>query len=277
MTVLADTLDIQRNTAAGIDFLRRHGNGAQPLVLLHGVGSNAESFVPLMSTLPPAMDIIAWDAPGYGRSMAPATSAPTPRDYADALAALLDALDFPRIVLAGHSLGCLFAAGFAAHYPARVSALTLMSPALGYKVVPGAALPSNVQGRIDDLQQLGPAKFAATRAPRLVSEPQSKPDIVAAVEKAMAAVHPGGYAQAVHALGTGDLLANAAQISAPTLVAVGINDVVTPPANARTLHDALKNPAGFHAIAGAGHALPQEQPKTVAGIMTKFIAEHANG
>ncbi len=277
MTVHADIARATPGYAAGISFLRRPGRGhGLPLVLLHGIGSNAGSYKGLMAALPPALDVIAWNAPGYATSQPLAAASPAPRDYAAALARLLDALGITRIVLAGHSLGCLFAASFAATYPARVAELALLSPALGYKVAPGAALPPAVQARIDEINEMGPEAFAAKRAARLVYEPERKPQVLVGVRDAMAAVNPAGYAQAVRALGAGDLLADAARIDAPTLVAVGAQDVITPPANARAAYDALTHGAGYHEIPHAGHALPQEDPVAVADLLNELI-EHGHG
>lgn len=277
MTVQAD---IERSTsgmAAGIDYLRRDGsNLAAPVVMLHGVGSNAQSFARLMAALPRSVDCIAWNAPGYGRSRALAPTAPHPCDYANALLRFLDALALSRIVLLGHSLGCLFAASFAAAHSDRVAALVLLSPALGYRVAPGAKLPPGAQARIDDIEALGPKAFAAKRAARLVHDPDHNPKVVAAVERAMAAVHPAGYVQAVRALGAGDLLADAALIDVPALVAVGAEDIITPPERAQAAHAALRHAVDFHTIAAAGHALPQEQPERIADLLVRFIAEHAH-
>ena len=189
--------------------------------------------------------MIAWNAPGYGASQPLALASPTPRDYAAALATLLDALELQRVVLCGHSLGALFAASFAARYPARVAALALLSPALGYRVAPGSPLPDAVQGRIDEIESLGPQTFAKKRAARLIYAPERKPQVLTAVEQAMAAVHPQGYVQAVRALGAGDLLADATMVTAPTSVGVGAEDVVTPPANARTAFAACRAASPF--------------------------------
>jgi pimeloyl-ACP methyl ester carboxylesterase len=258
----------------GIELLQRPGSGhGLPLVLLHGVGSRAQSFEPMMRVLPASVHAIAWNAPGYGASQPLATPVPNPADYAAALLRLLDTLGLARIVLSGHSLGCLFAASFAARHPSRVAALALMSPTLGYRVAPGAFLPPTVQSRIDDLNALGPNTFAARRAVRLVFEPERKPQVLAGVQQGMAALNPGGYAQAVQALGAGDLLADIAGITAPTLVAVGTEDVVTPPANARTAYAALVHKAGYHEIADAGHALPQEQPVAVADLLVPLVEQ----
>ena len=257
---------------AGIFALRRPGTSL-PLVLLHGIGSDAESWVRMMSALPPAIDVIAWNAPGYESSAALANTSPTPDDYADSLAALLDALGLPRVVLAGHSLGTLFAARFALMFPQRVAALALLSPAFGYGIAPGEPLPAGVQGRVDDLVRLGPTEFAATQAAKLVFHPDDKPEILAGVRRGMGAVRMPGYGQAVRALGAGTLLADVAQIAAPTLVAVGAEDVVTPPANAQATYDAAPNKRSFTLVPGAGHALPQEDPAVVAQLLGALVME----
>ena len=272
MNDLIDIAALKPARCAGVDYLER-GQGSQgmPLVLLHGIGSHARSFEPLMIALPESVRMIAWNAPGYGASQPLPMATPHPRDYADALLRLLDGLGLDRIVLVGHSLGCLFAASFAAHHAPRVSALMLMSPALGYHVPSGGVLPPAVQARIDDLAALGPASFAAKRAARLVFEPARKPAVIAGVQQAMAALNLAGYAQAVHALGAGNLLADAASIAAPTLVATGTEDVVTPPDNARATYAALSNRIGYHEIPDAGHALAQENPLAMANLVLQLI------
>ena len=254
-------------TVAGITLHRNLGEGT-PLVLLHGIGSNAESWAPLMAALPPSLDVIAWDAPGYGASAPVGPASPTPTDYADALARVLDTLGHDRIRLMGHSLGCLFAGRIAARHPGRVEKLALLSPALGYGVASGP-LPPNVQARIDDLAALGPQDFAARRAARLVHDPENRPAVVEGVRRSMAAVNPAGYAQAVHALGAGDLLGDAPRLIMPTLVATGLEDVVTPPDNARRLHAILPDPIRLAEFPVAGHAMPQEFPRELAALLAE--------
>jgi pimeloyl-ACP methyl ester carboxylesterase len=263
---------MKRGIARGISYLRRPGSTTHKLVLLHGIGSNAASFAALLTALPETIDAIAWDAPGYAQSTPLDVATPSPRDYADTLAKFLDALDLSSVALAGHSLGALFAASFARYYPDRVSALALISPALGYGVAPGAALPDGVQSRIDEIRELGPAAFAKKRAARLVGDPQARPEIVAAVQEAMGSVNPAGYVQAVHALGAGQLLLDAATVTVPSLVAVGALDQITPPKNARSAYATLANAVGYHEIPGAGHALPQEEPAALAHVLAKIVA-----
>lgn len=272
MTVAADIARPVQGTAAGISFLRRDGNGQSlPMVLLHGIGSNAGSFEPLMAALLPSSTVLAWNAPGYAASAPLTMDAPAPRDYAMALKQFLDALGLAQVILAGHSLGALFAASFAALEPSRVAKLALLSPALGYRVAPGMPLPLAVQARIDEIESLGPQAFAEKRAARLIHDAEHKPQVLAQVRAAMAAVNKAGYAQAVRALGAGDLIADLRRIPAPTLIAVGAEDVITPPANAHLAFTALANPANYFEVPGAGHALPQENPAAVARLLAQLI------
>jgi pimeloyl-ACP methyl ester carboxylesterase len=60
---------IQRLVVDGIEIVRREGRTADaPIVLLHGIGSNAGSFEPLMACLDQNRTVVAWNCPGYGRS-----------------------------------------------------------------------------------------------------------------------------------------------------------------------------------------------------------------
>jgi pimeloyl-ACP methyl ester carboxylesterase len=241
-------------------------------MLLHGIGSNARSWVPLVEALPAGLDVWAWDAPGYGDSAPVVPASPGPEDYASALERVLDALGLARVLLAGHSLGCLFAARFAAMNFGRVERLALLSPALGYGVTAGP-LPPSVQARIDDLEALGPEQFAARRAARLVHDAENRPATLEGVRRSMAAVNPAGYAQAARALGAGDLLADAARLRMPVLVATGLEDVVTPPENARRLFAALSAGIRLAELRGAGHAMPQEVPGELASVLGEaFLA-----
>lgn len=246
---------------AGVSLTHQPGEGV-PLMLLHGVGSDALSWA---AAIPAGRAAYAWNAPGYGASEALPDPSPMPADYAARLLAVLDALGLARVALVGHSLGALFAGAFAARHPERLAALAFLSPALGYRVPPGAALPPGVQARIDDLTTLGPAAFAEKRAARLLFRPEGA--ALESVRRGMAAVNPGGYAQAVRALGAGDLLADATKIRLPALVATGAEDVVTPPENARALHAALPAPGPLTIIPGCGHATAQEAPAATMALL----------
>jgi pimeloyl-ACP methyl ester carboxylesterase len=266
-------------SAAGLSYLAGEAGGSLPVVLLHGIGSNAQSFAPLMQALDGRHATLAWNAPGYGASQPLAIEWPDASDYAAALNRLLVQLDITRCVLVGHSLGCLIAARFALVSPPRVAALALISPALGHGAEKGAPLPQSVARRIEELDRLGSATFAATRAPNLVADPSARDDVVKAVERAMADVRRPGYDQAARLLAVSRILDDAAKLDVPTTVMVGTQDRITPPANVRRVFDALpqrSHPHAYREIPDAGHAVCQEQPGEIARVITEIVQHKAS-
>jgi pimeloyl-ACP methyl ester carboxylesterase len=270
---------VERHVVDGIEIIRR-GDPAKtvPIVLLHGIGSNAASFEPIMACLDRSRAVIAWDCPGYGRSAPLAVEWPLATGYSDALVRLLDRLAVHRAVVIGHSLGAIIAARFAATNSTRTAAVALISPAVGYRVTPGAPMPDGVRARVDELGRLGPKDFAASRARGLVHEPDRKPEVTGRVEAAMAAVRLPGYTQAARMLASAWIFDDVATLQAPTLVMCGAHDRVTPPeqtgrvAHAVPPHVRVENDAIL--IADAGHAVPQERPQDVAERISGLINAH---
>ncbi len=265
----------ERCQSDGISFVRAGSfGGVRPLVMLHGIGSNAESYRALMLKIGEERPVVAWDAPGYAGSVPLNGDWPSADDYAAALAGLLDRLGLERIDLMGHSLGALVAGRFAAIHGERVGRLVLASPALGYGTQPGGPLSPAAEGRLKGLLAEGAERFAASRGPRLLFR-RHDASLAAGIVKAMSEVKLPGYAQASRMLSCGDLIADSARISMRTLVLVGGEDEVTPPANCRRLYDALtaaRPDLGhrFEIVPDAGHALPQERPEAVAEIVAGF-------
>lgn len=273
--------EVQEKASGGITYLEREGSGPA-LVFLHGIGSNASSFMPLLDLLASDLRIIVWNAPGYGGSRPLTENWPDVGNYADALVGLLDRLHISSATIVGHSLGTLIGAAFAANFPEKVDRLILASCACGYRIPQGSKLPANVGNRIEELELQGSAAFAAQRAPRLVFEPRLNPQIVTRVQEAMSQVERGSYAQAVRMLASGDLPALMTRVRAETGFIIGINDRVTP--EQQTLDAALawgkatgKRPKIIR-INQAGHAVylqkPQDFIEALAALSTdKTIAE----
>jgi pimeloyl-ACP methyl ester carboxylesterase len=131
-----------------------------------------------------------------------------------------------------------------------------------------------VAARIEELDRLGAEKFAAKRARSLLADPSARPDVLRAVERAMAAVRRPGYDQAARLLAGGRLLDDAAKIAVPAAVITASDDRVTPIENGHFVFTALESSAprrAFRVIANAGHAVCQEQPADVARAIAEFV------
>ena len=241
-----------------------------PLVLLHGIGSGAASWVQQLETLGAARRVLAWDAPGYGESTPVAAGSPLASDYADVLRAWLDALDVERCVLVGHSLGAIVAGAFAAANAARVAGLLLISPAGGY----GAASPdvraSKRDARLAMLADLGPAGLAEKRSANMLSA-HAGDAARAWVRWNMARIVPAGYAQATHLLANADLATDLAAFDGRVAVAVGEQDSITPPAACERLANAARTP--LRIVPRAGHAGYVEAPAAYDALIGAFCLD----
>ena len=246
--------------------------GAAPsLVLLHGISSDAASWLHAVQALPPQQHVIAWDAPGYGRSTPLASPIPTAADYAGRLHALLQAMDVRRCVLVGHSLGALMACAYAARAEAMdVRRLVLISPARGYGAEPAEAARVRRE-RTEALARKGVPGIAGQIDQRLLSA-HATPAARQWVRAAAARLDPQGYLQAVEMLCRSVL----APVPAALSVEVQCGDAggVTPPAACEQVARAFG--ASFSTLAGCGHANPVQHPEADAALLQRAASDTPN-
>ncbi len=116
-----------------IHLLERGPADGPALVCLHGNVSSSRFFAEAMAALPGDIRIIAPDLRGFGDSeLAPVDATRGLRDFADDVAALLDALGIAHAHLLGWSVGGGVALQVAIDQPARVAGLILESPIAPY-------------------------------------------------------------------------------------------------------------------------------------------------
>jgi len=97
----------------------------RPVVLLHGVASNARIWLPVAPLLAPRFRVLAVDQRGHGQSDKPASGYDFPSVVRDVLE-FVDALGLERPVIAGHSWGGNVALELAARHPDRLAGLVLV-------------------------------------------------------------------------------------------------------------------------------------------------------
>jgi pimeloyl-ACP methyl ester carboxylesterase len=115
-----DADGVRLNVAAGPD-------GGPPLVLLHGVTRRWQDFASLAPLLTARWSVLGVDLRGHGRSGRAEHYRVV--DYVDDVVRLV-AAQRGRVVVFGHSLGALVAAGVAAAAPEHVAAAVLEDPPL---------------------------------------------------------------------------------------------------------------------------------------------------
>lgn len=105
------------------------GDGdATPVVLIHGFGGDAGTWLFTQDALAKDRPVHVIDLPAHGGS-APTVPSGKVDELAQAVVAALDALGIARAHLVGHSLGGAVALSVAASAPDRVASLGLLAPA----------------------------------------------------------------------------------------------------------------------------------------------------
>jgi len=238
------------------------------LLLLHGFPLDRSIWTHQLSALQ-GWRRIAPDLRGLGESDAPddgyAMSA-----YADDLARLLDRLRVQRAVVVGLSMGGYVAFEMLRRHRDRVAGLVLCDTKAE------ADTPEGRKARDENVKLVesgGAAALAQRMVPVLLGRTtqQTQPPLVKRMHEMIGRMPPQGLAGALRAMrdrpDSTDLLPT---IKVPTLVVVGQEDEMTPPAAARRMTDAIPS-AAMTTIAGAGHVTPLEAPIAVSRVFAEFL------
>ncbi|HEY1376089.1 MAG TPA: alpha/beta fold hydrolase [Gemmataceae bacterium] len=249
-----------------------HGTG-RPLVLLHAFPLSAEMWRPQVEALSKDFRVIAPNLRGFGGT---STFGDTPSvdGMAAAVAELLDALSVTeRVALGGLSMGGYVALAFTRKYPDRLRALILADT---------RAEPDDDAAKANRDKQLhflsgftfsGPANLFDQLLPKMVSEGTRtrRPEVADQLRSLAAVQHPGGVSDALIALrDRPDAGPGLAKIDVPTLVIVGAEDALTPPAMAQSLAGRITG-AQLVTIPGAGHLSNVEKPDEFTDAVRRFL------
>ncbi len=239
-----------------------YGEG-RPALVLHGAGVDHHEAVACFEPALSAQDgyrRIYPDLPGMGRTPAPA-SLRSADDVLDVLLGFADEVIGPEPVLVvGHSAGAYYAQGIAARQPERVSGLALICPLLaGVRDVPDHH-PVVVA---DDLGDEEFRDYFVVQTPAMLDR----------YEQFVAPAIPLADEAAMERIGERWNLATVEgpAYAGPTLVVAGRQDSTVGYAAAVDLLDHYPQ-ATLAVLDGAGHALPHEQPRLLAGLIADWLS-----
>jgi 2-hydroxy-6-oxonona-2,4-dienedioate hydrolase len=246
--------------------------GTTPLICLHGVGSRADRFIPVIPGLVAAgFHVYAIDFPGHGFADKTEGIDYRPRGFADFIAAVLDELGLADVVIAGTSLGGQVAARIACDRPELVTAVVLIGT-MGIAELPedNKVAPENVANGSEEAIR---AKFAF-----LVSDPAMVTDAWVREESMI-----NSSAGAARALASAAALLNSEanddrqderlrieRPDMPVLIVWGENDRWTPLSMGEQSHELLPG-SHFVVMPGCGHAPYFEDPASFVEIVSEFV------
>ena len=246
--------------------------GAGPdVVLLHGyVGDGPVTWRPQLDALADQFRLVAWDAPGAGRSSDPPESFGI-TGYADCLARFIEVVELDRPHVVGLSFGGALALAFAHRHPTAARSLVVVSGYAGWR---GSLPPAVAEDRLQQatlLSELSGERLAATLLPTMFdTSPPS--EVLAAFGDSLRTFHPGGF-RAMAQASAEDLRGTLAGIKVPTLLVYGDRDVRAPIYVAEQLHAALPD-STLVVLEGVGHVCNLEAPDEFNKTLRSWVAGH---
>ena len=240
------------------------------LLLVHGFPLDRSIWAHQVATLA-GWRRIAPDLRGLGVTSAPDGDYSIAA-YADDMIGLLDRLRISRAVVAGLSMGGYVAFDIVRRFRGRVAGLILCDTRAG---ADGPEARASRDAMIALAKERGVGAVAEDFLPRILGRTttMTQPHLVEQVREMMCRAPVAGVVGALRAMrDRPDATPLLATIDVPTLVVVGQEDELTPPAAAKAMADAIPSAASV-VIPGAGHLSPLEAPTAVSRVLAEFL-EH---
>lgn len=250
------------------------GEGDTTIVLINGLADDLQSWdfqVPALRAA--GFRVLRFDNRGIGLSDKPAGGY-TSRMLADDAKALVDHLGLTNFHLMGVSMGGMIAEEYALAYGADLASLTL---ACTY------AAPDNFCTRLFDYWGDLATKLGVPFVMRDVSLWaftgeffETRPEDAIEFDAAMASLDMPleAYLAQLNVIQTHDTLPRLSEISAPTLVLAGDEDILIPVRLSRALHEAI--PASQWQTVPGGHACLWESPDPFNRAFIDFVTATAS-
>ena len=243
--------------------------GRTPVLMIQGLGASKNAWNLQRIAMATRFRIISFDNRGAGRSDKP-TAPFTLEQMADDAIAVLDAAGIETAPIVGASMGGVISQIVAVKHPQRVRSLTLVCTACRnhpwrQELLQSWAKTAEEKGMIE----------VGKEAAQWVMSPRSFRRLVPAVTwmGPLAALRPRhSFVSQIHAIldTREDLVDQLSTITAPTMVIVGNQDILTPRGDSEEIAERIPN-SELVVISGAAHGLMMEHSSTFNKILIEFL------
>jgi pimeloyl-ACP methyl ester carboxylesterase len=237
-----------------------HGDAsAEPLVLLEGLGGDIPGWERHLDGLARELRVIAYDFRGNGRSDKP-DEATTMKTFVEDTVGLMDHVRVPSAHVYGQSFGGMVALELALAFPDRVRALILAAthPGASHAIRSGSRVPKD-------------RPWLALYSPSFVQDQPNRLEEHRRI--ALQNPQPSHAARRQwEAMQDFDAYNRLPDVSVPTIVLHGTDDLTIDPENARILASRIPG-ARLALLDGAGHVYHWEQPDEADRVVLDFIRE----
>ncbi len=241
-----------------------HAGDGPPVVLIHSAITDSRQWDREFARLAESRRVLRYDLRGFGHSTLP----PGPFSHARDLLVVLDSVGFDRAALIGSSMGGRVALEVAVAEPERVSALIVVGTG-----IPGRARSAELQAfaeREDELFEAGRIDEAVELNLEVwIRDPEARDRVRPMQRRAFELDFAAPDAGPEEPLAP-DFARRLAEITAPTLVLVGSEDVRDHVEATEEIAAAI--PAARRVvIEGSGHLPNLEQPEEFDRALLEFL------
>jgi pimeloyl-ACP methyl ester carboxylesterase len=226
------------------------------IIFVHGAGGSAATWFLQLRGLSKHYHIVALELNGHG--MSPDTSEDNATE--SYLADIGDTVSmYKKPILGGHSMGGALTQLFSLRHPKELGGIILVGTGARLKVNPMVfdMLDSNFDSYLESL-----ATFMFHEG---VSE-----EMIAASKQEARKCSPRIIRRDFELCNKFDIMESVPDISIPSLIIVGENDMMTPVKYANFLHSKIKN-STIHVVKSAGHMVMIEQSSIVNAIIIDWL------
>lgn len=263
--------------ASGIRWHVQMLGDGPPMLLLHGTGASTHSWRDIAPRLAERWRVVMPDLPGHGFTGRGSTRATTLPGMAEALGALLAALDVRPVGAVGHSAGAAIAVRMAldGHLPDARALVSLNGAFVPFEGVMRVLSPV---ARLLAATPLA-ARVTARRAEdgravdRLLASTGSRLDPAGRALYARLVRSPGHVAGALAMMAGWDLerlWRDLPRLAVPLRLAVGDRDGTVPPESSERAAARVPG-AGIERLAGLGHLMHEEAPERLAMLVETLL------
>lgn len=256
-------------------YYEQHGSGP-PLLLIAGLASDSQSWLPAIEGLVKQFTVILLDNRGVGRSTQECEISVSL--MADDCAALVRHLGLSKVALLGHSMGAMVALQTAHCYPELVDRLVMVATAAKNTVRNNLLFQDWA-----DWYEAGSNRAAWFRTVLYWILTEHFFENQALLDASLDYLlqypwpqSPQGFRKQIEAIAGFDATQWLGEVMIPTCVLAGESDLLMPPECSAVLARQLPD-ARLQIVKGAAHSVQTEQPEAFVKTVLEFLGGQSNG